>query len=231
MSIDWATFAPVATAIIGAVLGFGGALLAGNIGANAVRAAARTGAEQVEADREARRVAQLAEHIQGLASEILARSERYRHEVRVQVRVWGRAAAGQVSAESIPDVHSCDEVLDLVGRLYIVGRQDTADAAWGLYLQLRDGLGWFVYVAERDRKGDKVSPRTHEEVTGLALVDAEYQRRKTAFLDRVRIELGLPALAQGVQVFAASEDNEPPASFVVPSVAHIDGNSYTTPPG
>lgn len=111
MNIDWAIVAPAAAAIIGATLGFGGAVLAGNIGANAAKEAAKISAAQVEADRDARRVAQLAEHIQALASDILARSERYRHEVLVQVLDWSRSAAGKVPPESIPDVHSPDEVL------------------------------------------------------------------------------------------------------------------------
>jgi hypothetical protein len=230
MDINWLIVAPTATAILGAVLGFAGAIKAGSIGGDAATKAATISAAQVEADREARRVAQLAEHIQALASDILARSERYRHEVLIQVRDWGRASAGKIPADSIADVHPYDEVLDLVGRLYIVGRQETADAAWSLYLSLRDGLAWSVYVAERDREGDKVRPPSREEVTGLTRFDAEYQRSKTAFLNRVRAELGLPELAPSTPVFPDA-DAFGSDSFVVHSVGTIDGSSYTTRPG
>lgn len=223
MDVNWSIMVPAGAIVFGAILGFGGAVIAGNIGGNAAKEAAKISATQVEADREARRVAQLAEHIQTLAGDILARSERYRHEVHVQSDDWGRAAAGKIPADSIPEVHPADEVLDLVGRLYIVGHQETADAAWSLYLSLRDQLGWCVYVAERDRKGDKVAPRTRERVLELVRADTVYQRRKTKFLNRVRTELGLPELEPSFFVFP--DDTE------VPSPAGIDLSSYTTPPG
>jgi hypothetical protein len=222
MNIDWPVLATAGTTgIIGAVVGFVGAIIAGNIGADAVKAAAKTNAEQVEADRDARRVTQLTQQIQALASDILARSERYRHEVLIQVRDWGRAAAGKIPPDSIAEVHSFDEVLDLAGRFYIVGRQETADAAWRLYLSLRDGFAYSVYVAERDRKGDKVTARSREEVTALTRFDAEYQQAKTSFLNHVRAELGLPELEPSTAVF--------PDKITLPlePSAIVVGSSYT----
>ena len=67
-----------------AAAGFLGVTLGNWISGNASKAAAKTSAGEAKADRQAARVTRLNDRLVVLASDVLARSERHRHETRAR---------------------------------------------------------------------------------------------------------------------------------------------------
>ena len=183
--------------VIAALAGVAAAIFAARIGAGAARHAADTARSEAQADRLEARQARLAVRTLELASAVLAGSERHKHEVGLQFRSWTRAASEGLNPDGvIPDVAPIQDILDAVGGLYIVASQETADAAWGLYMASRDGLDEWAYVAERHRHGNVVDLPAQEHFEAINAAFLHFDVAKTVFLDQVRMELGQKPLVQ-----------------------------------
>lgn len=209
-----------------AIIGLGGVLfaaLAGGLGvglgswiaARATERAATVAAEEAEKDRQAALRARISDRVIAIASDALVAAERHRQDFWKQKQARDAVSVGLDRPESIPNVGPHDDLLAAVGMLYIVARQDTADAAWDVYRSLQSGLDQHVYEAGRDRQGDQVRRLTPDEHLAINAADLEYQRRKTAYLSLVRTELGLSPL-EGRTPFP------PEITPVIVSAVHVD---------
>lgn len=228
--MDQSAWVAAGALIVGAVLGAAGAIASGVVAASAALKGAKLSAEQLKEDRLARHEERLGEQLTALAGEFLARTERHVHEIRIQRQAWVRVSDGKDKPDSIAPVGPIGDLEEVVARLYIVGRQETADAAWNLYLSLRDGLDWLVYDAGRDRLGDSVHALKPDDWDRYFSAQNQYTSMKTLFLDRVRTELNLLVLQPNALVFPEKGPVAELVAAMAPPVSTILGSSFTSKP-
>lgn len=197
-----ATLQAAFVAAAGAILTGIAALFAARVGAEGATSAAEIAAEASRAsaadDRAAAREAQLNDQKLRVLVDVVKTGDAYVQGVADQVARRQEIAADGGDPETIPPVGPTTIVRDAIGTLYLFAHQDTADAAWTMYMALTR-MSRFEYRADRDRVGRDVKGLPSSETQLHEQWQKEYVALRTEFQQRARAEIGLPRLVDQSQ--------------------------------
>lgn len=214
--------------ISGALIGAYSATLiaeraAGESAASRAEVAASAEADRAAADRRIRDEQTVRRRLE-LFSRLTVGADQHEHEVMTQVAWWQGAAGDPVNnASEPPTVGSTDPLKFLVGELYFVAEEVTAERAWDLYRSLVE-LDKHTFDAKKHVNGGVIA-----DLDGSAYDDVMDQsqrvgRARFRFAQSARQELGQPPLDPS-KMPTPVDDDEPedePADWADPDTPEIE---------